>query len=113
MLVDVSIGHRMPNKLTISHKQACDALVELVTIVNSNNPVYNVHILIKAPDKDDDVNSVEYTLTLESKTHRCMEIDRKRSNFQSDPFLTQCRLYINEMALSLIQSSMEAGIKMD
>ena len=103
----------MPNRLQITHNQASDVLVELVTIINSNNPVYRVHIIIKAPEKNDDVNLIEYTLTLESKTHHCMEIDKKKSNFQNEPFITQCSVYINEMALNLVQSSMDAGIIID
>ena len=100
----------MPNRLQITHKQASDVLVELVTVINSNNPVYTANICIKAPQKNDDINLIEYTLTLESKTHLCMEIEKKKSNFQTEPFITQCRVYINEMALNLVQSSTDERV---
>ena len=100
----------MPYRLQITHKQASDVLVELMTVINSNNPVYTAHICIKAPEKNHDVNLIEYTLTLESKTHCCMEIDKKKSNFQNEPSITQCHEYINEMALNLVQSSMDTRV---
>ena len=100
----------MPNRLQITHKQASDVLVDLVTVMNFNNPVYTAHICIKAPEKNDDVNLIKYTLTLESKTHCCLEIEKKESNFQTEPFITQCCVYINEMALNLVQSSTDARV---
>ena len=100
----------MPNRLQITHKQASDLLLELVTIINSNNPVYTVEITIYAPKNDDDANVIDYTLILESKTHFCIQIESKRSNFQQEQFMTQCRKHINEMALNLVQSSANARV---
>ena len=95
----------MPNRLHITHKQASDLLLELVTIVNSNNPVYTVQLTIYAPKENEDANVIDYTLILESKTHFCIQIESKKSNFQKEQFMTQCHEYINEMALNLAQSS--------
>ena len=100
----------MPNRLQITHKQASDLLLELVTIINSNNPVYTVEITIYAPKNDDDANVIDYTLILESKTHFCIQIESKRSNFQKEQFMTQCHEHINEMALNLVQSSADARV---
>ena len=100
----------MPNRLQITHKQASDLLQELVTIINSNNPVYTVQLTIYAPKNDDDANVIDYTLILESKTHFCIQIESKRSNFQQEQFMTQCCEHINEMALNLVQSSADARV---
>ena len=100
----------MPNRLQITHKQASDLLLELVTIINSNNPVYTVQLTVYAPKKNDDANVIDYTLILESKTHFCIQIEMKRSNFQKEQFMTQCCEYINEMALNLVQSSADARV---
>ena len=100
----------MPNRLQITHKLASDLLLELVKIINSNNPVYTVEITIYAPKNDDDANVIDYTLILESKTHFCIQIESKRSNFQQEQFMTQCRKHINEMALNLVQSSADARV---
>ena len=100
----------MPNRLQITQTQASDLLLELVTIINSNNPVYTVQITIYTPKKNDDANVIDYTLILESKTHFCIQIETKRSNFQKEQFMTQCREYINEMALNLVQSSADARV---
>ena len=78
----------MPNRLQITPKQDSDLLQELVTIINSNNPVYTVQLTIYAPKNDDDANVIDYTLILESKTHFCIQIESKRSNFQQEQFMT-------------------------
>ena len=100
----------MPNRIQITHKQASDLLLELVTIINSNNPVYTVQLTIYTPKKNDNANVIDYTLILESKTHFCIQIETKRSNFQKEQFMTQCRKYIKEMALNLVQSSADARV---
>ena len=81
----------MPNRLQIMHKQASDLLLELVKIINSNNPVYTAEITIYTPKTEEDANIIDYTLILESKTHFCIQIELKKSNFQQEQFMTQCR----------------------
>ena len=100
----------MPNRLQITHKQASDVLLDLVKIINSNNPVYTAEITIYTPKNDDDANVIDYTLILESKTHFCIQVESKRSNFQQEQFMTQCRKHINEMALKLAQSTTDARV---
>ena len=100
----------MPNRLQITHKQASDLLLDLVKTIYSNNPVYTVEITIYAPKNDDDANIIDYTLLLESKTHFCIEVESKRSNFQQEQFMTQCRKLIHEMASNLVQSTADARV---
>ena len=100
----------MPNRLHITHKQASDLLLDLVKTINSNNPVYTAEITIYAPKNDDDANIIDYTLLLESKTHFCIEVELKRSNFQQEQFMTQCRELIHEMASKLVQSTADARV---
>ena len=100
----------MPNRLYITHKQASDLLLDLVTTINSNNPVYTAGITISAPMTDEDANIIEYTLILESKTHFCIELESKRSNFQEEQFMTQCCELIHEMESNLVQSTTDANV---
>ena len=100
----------MPNRLQITHKQASDLLLDLVKIINSNNPVYTAEKTIYAPKNDDDANVIDYTLILESKTYFCIQVESKRSNFQQEQFMTQCHELINEMALNMAQSTADARV---
>ena len=100
----------MPNRMQITHKQASDLLLDLVKTINSNNPVYQAEITIYAPKTDEDANIIDYTLLLESKTHLCIEVESKRSNFQEEQFMTQCRELIHEMASNLVQSTADASV---
>ena len=100
----------MPNRMQIMHKQASDLLLDLVKTINSNNPVYTAEITIYAPKIDQDANIIDYTLLLESKTHLCIEVESKRSNFQEEQFMTQCRELIHEMASNLVQSTVDARV---
>ena len=100
----------MPNRMQITHKQASDLLLDLVKTINSNNPVYTAEITIYAPKTDEDANIIDYTLLLESKTHFCIEVESKRSNFQEEQFMTQCRELIHEMASNLAQSTADARV---
>ena len=100
----------MPNRLQITHQPASDLLLDMVKIINSNNPVYTAEITIYAPKNYDDANVIDYTLLLESKTHFCIQVESKRSNFQQEQFMTQCHEHINEMALNLAQSTADARV---
>ena len=100
----------MPNRMQITHKQASDLLLELVKTINSNNPVYTAEITIYTPKTDEDANIIDYTLLLESKTHYCIKIKSKRSNFQQEQFMTQCHELIHEMASNLVQSTTDASV---
>ena len=100
----------MPNRMQIMHKQASDLLLDLVKTKNTNNPVYKAEITIYASKTDEDANIIDYTLLLESKTHFCIEVESKRSNFQEEQFMTQCRELIHEMALNLAQSTVDARV---
>ena len=100
----------MPNRMQIMHKQASDLLVDLVKTINTNNPVYKAEITIYAPKTDEDANIIDYTLLLESKTHLCIEVESKRSNFQQEQFMIQCRELIHKMALNLAQSTVDARV---
>ena len=100
----------MPNRMQITHKQASDLLLDLVKTINTNNPVYIAGITISAPAADQDANIIEYTLILESKTHFCLELESKRSNFQEEQFMTQCRELIHEMESNLVQSTADANV---
>ena len=96
--------------MQIMHKQASDLLLDLVKTINTNNPVYTAEITISAPTTDEDTCIIEYTLILESKTHFCIELDSKRSNFQEEQFMTQSRELIHEMESNLVQSTADANI---
>ena len=72
--------------------------------------MYTEEITIYAPENDDDANIIDYTLLLESKTHFCIEVESKRSNFQQEQFMTQYRELIHEMALNLAQSTAHARV---
>ena len=100
----------MPNRMQITHKQASDLLLDLVKTINSNNSVYNAEITIHAPKTHEDTNIIDYTLLLDSKTHFCIEVESKRSNFQEEQFMTQCRELIHEMASNLVQSTADARV---
>ena len=96
--------------MLITHKQASDLLLDLVKTINTNNPVYTAEIIISAPKTDEDANIIDYTLLLESKTHFCIELESKRSNFQEEQFMTQCRELIHEMESNLVQSTADASV---
>ena len=94
---------------SLNHRQAQEALNDIITIIHSPEKQYKLQICVDPPDE---TSIIKYTLIMESTTHKVIEIWRMESDFTRDWFLEDCQKTIFSMEQTLKEMSKEAGIKM-
>ena len=93
----------------VTHKMASDSLQDLIKAILAR-PQYKylprVHIDPYEGDK-----RIKYTIVLESKTHRCIEVRRFAANFKVDNFIEECSYNIIQMESALAKTEKQAAPK--
>ena len=92
----------------INHNSAANALRDLVHITNLGDRPYLVDIYM---DKEEKPGIIKYTLKLESTTHKCIELRRIISSYQSEQFIQVCQSSITDMEDNLFKNEQHATPK--
>ena len=92
----------------INHNSAASALRDLVHIINLGDRPYLVDIYV---DKEENPGIIKYTLKLESTTHKCIELRRIVSSYNSEQFIQVCQSTILYMEDNLFENEQNAAPK--
>lgn len=92
----------------INHNSAANALRDLVHIINLGDRPYLVDIYV---DKEENPGIIKYTLKLESTTHKCIELRRIVSSYNSEQFIQVCQSTILYMEDNLFENEQNAAPK--
>lgn len=93
---------------TAKYTQASQALQDLVCITNFADKSFTLQIFVDSPDI---INTISYTLTMESNVRNCIEIRRMSSNYTEDRYLEDCQNCIVQMENALQHNSQYARVK--
>ena len=93
----------------VTYEMACDSLNDLIKIILAR-PDYKYLVRIHIDPYEGD-HQIQYTIVLESRTHKCIEIRRFTVNFITDNFLERCSSNIIHMESDIAEVEPQAGIK--